>query len=396
MQIGLLVTATSNAKAFGVSTGATASEQDVDDALIKGLNAQGGLAGRKITPIYAKTDTGSSNPENDFAAACARFTQDNHVEAVLGYNFTYYNSFESCLAKRGVPHLSTGFNVADPVELAKVPLLRALDVPTIDRRGLLKIDNGFADKVLTTSSKLGIITDNCPGTARSLNKVVLPQLKARRLSEPRVVTISCTTDAAAASSALSNAVLQFRSSNVDQVVFHSVSEGPPLLLFATSAESQGYRPGYLMTSLGNLDLLSGLLPASQLKNVNAYGWLPTQDVPPSRYGPRNASQKRCLALLKTGGVAPTAGQDYYYAYNVCEAFFLYERALAGTGGSTSGRAVVDAVSSLGTGFESLTNDGGSLFSRDRPDAPRAARRATFSTDCRCFSYSGAARPIPTV
>ncbi len=105
--------------------------------------------------ILSATSEPGSNPENDFAAACARFTQDNHVEAVLGYDFTYYHSFEACLGKRGVPHLSTGFNVADPTELAKVPLFRSLDVPTIDRRGLLKVDNGFADKVLTTAASWG-------------------------------------------------------------------------------------------------------------------------------------------------------------------------------------------------------------------------------------------------
>ena len=94
LSIGVVLTATSNAESFGVSFGNTYSERQVDDAIINALNAQGGLAGRKIVPVYAKTDTGSSNWQTDFSAACATFTQDHHVVAVLGYVFNYFSSFE--------------------------------------------------------------------------------------------------------------------------------------------------------------------------------------------------------------------------------------------------------------------------------------------------------------
>ena len=118
LSLGVVLTATSNADQFGVSLGNTYSERQVDDAVIKALNAQGGLAGRKIVPVYAQTDTGSSNWETDFSAACATFTQDHHVEAVLGYVFNYFSSFERCLAAKRIPHLSTGFNVPDRRELS--------------------------------------------------------------------------------------------------------------------------------------------------------------------------------------------------------------------------------------------------------------------------------------
>ncbi len=46
---------------------------------------------------------------------------------------------------------------------------------------------------------------------------------------------------------------------------------------------------------------------------------------------------------------PRAGQDHYNAYNVCEAFFAYEQALKGTGGSTAGDAVVAQCPGWGPG-----------------------------------------------
>jgi hypothetical protein len=398
IKIGIVLTATSNAASFGVKLGNTYDEKQIDDALVAAMNAQGGLNGRKIVPIYAKTDTGSNNWETDFSAACATFTQDNKVEAVLGYVFNYFSSFEACLARKGIPHLNTGFNIPDNKELSAFPLHLALDVPTIGRRSLAKLEGGVADGVLTPASKIGVLRDTCPGTARSFDQVFLPAVKRLGLQVKQDISISCgsgNSDSGAAVSALQSAELQFASSGVDRVIFHSVSEGPALLLFTTNAESQNYRPIYLVSSLANLESLRGFMSANQLKNVHGYGWMPTQDVPPSTYPKANSNQARCLALLRSKNITPTSGPDFYYAYNICEAFFVYEQGLKGTGGNSRGAAVMAAVKGLGTSFTSATNEGGSTFRPSLPDAPRAARHLVYTASCTCFSYTGPQRAIPS-
>jgi len=398
LTIGVVLTKTSNAESFGVSTNNTVTEQKVDDAVIAGINEHGGLAGRKLVPVYASTDTGSSNWDTDFAAACATFTQDHHVVAVLGYVFNYVQSFERCLATKGIPHLSTAFNVPDRPELAKFPLQIDLVVPTIDRRGLLKLENGAADGVLTPKSRIGVITDTCPGSPTSLNQVFLPKAKQLGLTVAKVVSVSCPNGNADSSSAvgtLQNAVLQFASSGVDRVIFHASSEGPALLLFSLSAESQHYRPEYVVSSLANLDALHSYVPAAQISNIHGYGWMPTQDVPPSAYPKPNALQARCLGLLRSKKITPVAGTDFAYAYEFCESVFVYERALLATGGDSTGTKVASAVKALGTSFASLTNEGGSIFSADRPDAPRFARHLVYAATCKCFTYTGPTRTIPT-
>jgi hypothetical protein len=398
IKIGIVLTATSNAASFGITFGNTYTERQVDDALVAAMNAKGGLDGRRIIPVYAKTDTGSANWETDFAAACATLTQDNHVEAVLGYVFNYFASFESCLAKKGIPHLNTGFNIPDAQELRQFPLHVALDVPTIGRRSLAKLEGGVADGVLTSKSKIGVLRDTCPGTARSYEQTFLPTAKRLGLTISKDISISCAngnSDSGSAVEALQSAVLQFASSGVDRVLFPAVSEGPALLLFELSAESQHYYPTYVVSSLANLEALRTDMPANQIKNVHGYGWMPTQDVPPSTYPRRNGSQARCLSLLRTKGVTPSAGPDYYYAYNLCEAFFVYELALTRTGGNSEGRGIVAAVKSIGAGFDSATNAGGSLFSPAFPDAPRFARHTVYVASCTCFGYTGPSRPIPT-
>jgi hypothetical protein len=398
LSIGVVLTGTSNADSFGVSLGNTYSERQVDDAIINALNAQGGLAGRKIVPVYAKTDTGSSNWQTDFSAACATFTQDHHVVAVLGYVFNYFSSFERCLSAKGIPHLSTGFNVPDREELSHYPLQMDLDVPTIDRRGLLKLVGGAADGVLTSKNRIGLLTDTCPGTPTSLQHVFLPAAKKLGLNVAKTVTIGCpngNSDTAGAVSALQSAVLQFASAHIDRVILHASSEGPALLLFSLSAESQGYRPTYIVSSLANLEALRGNFPTAQVHNIHGYGWMPTQDIPPRYYPAANPLQKRCLALLRSGQVIPSSGPDFYYGYNFCEALFVYERGLLAAHGNSDGARVVAAVKALGTSFASLVNDGGSSFSADRPDAPRTMQHLVYTDSCSCFRYTGPSRAIPT-
>ena len=104
------------------------------------MNDSGGLAGRKIVPVVADTDTATARWETDYQAACATFTEDHHVSAVLGYSFAMIESFESCLTKAGVSHLSGGYAIGDEKTLDDYPALVATTNPTVDRRYLVQLD----------------------------------------------------------------------------------------------------------------------------------------------------------------------------------------------------------------------------------------------------------------
>jgi len=395
--IGVVLTGTSNASQFGVSLGNTVSEQDIDQAVVDGLNAQGGIAGRRIKVVYANTDTGSNNWETDFSAACAKFTQDNKVDAVLGYVFNYFASFESCLAKRGIPHLNTGFNIPDRQELRPFPLFLAVNTPIIDRRGLLKLRGAVADGVVTKASKLGVLSDTCPGTQSSLNRTFLPEAKRLGLTVTKTIAIGCTNgngDTGRAVSELQSAELQFASSGVDTVVLHSVSEGPALLLFTLNADSQNYHPKYLVSSLANLDALKSYFPAGQVRNIHAYGWMANQDVPPAAYPKPNSVQQRCLGFMKAKQIALSTGPDYAYAYNFCEAVFTYEKALVARAGDSNGAGVLSAIRALGPNVESVINNEGSAFGPQLLDAVRSYRHVVYVPSISAFAYTGPVRLVP--
>jgi hypothetical protein len=395
--IGVVLTGTSNASQFGVSLGNTVSEQAVDQAVVDGLNAKGGLAGRRIKVVYANTDTGSSNWETDFGAACAKFTQDNKVDAVLGYVFNYFSSFESCLSKRGIPHLNTGINIPVRHELRPYPLFLAVNSAIIVRRRMIKLRGATADGVVSRSSKLGVLTDTCPGTQSSLNRTFLPETRRLGLTVTKTIAIGCTNgngDTGRAVSELQSAELQFASSGVDTVVLHSVSEGPALLLFTLNADSQNYHPKYLVGSLANLDALKSYFPAGQVRNIHAYGWMANQDVPPAAYPKPNAAQKRCLGFLTAKSIKPSTGPDYAYAYNFCEAVFTYEKALLARSGDSGGPGVLTAIRALGPHVESVINNEGSAFGPQLIDAVRGYRHVVWVPARSAFAYTGPVRAVP--
>jgi ABC-type branched-subunit amino acid transport system substrate-binding protein len=400
VKIGILLTKVGQADALGLSVGNTHSEREFDDAVINALNKQGGLHGRRIIPVYADTDTASSNWESDYQAACATFTQDNRVDAVLGSSFAYFVSFESCLAKAGIPHLTNSSNVADNVELSRFPLLRALIVPTIDKRSIAKLQGAMNTGFLTPKNKLGVITDSCPGTQRAWNRVVKPFLTRNNITVAKTADEGCADgyngSFSSAGAAVSNALLSFRSAGVDRITFITVSESGTMLVMAQGASSQNYYPGWIVSSLVGTSILQDQAPAEQLKNTRVYGWLPSQDVSPAYYEPPNQAQRRCYGYLKSSGIRPQSPADYSYSQSICEALFAYDAALGRSGGSLNGTAVIRGLDQLGTSFQSVFDlRGAAHFDPARlNDVPGLYREAVWKSGCSCFNYHGPSYPMP--
>lgn len=398
IKIGIVRTGVSNAEAYGVSFGETVTEAKVYDALIKAFNDSGGIAGRKIIPIYADTDTASSSWDADFAAACAKFTEDHTVAAVLGYVFNFDPAFETCLARKGIPHLSTTFNVPDSVELAKYPLLVNLGTPRIERRSRTKIDGAMKTGVLTKVSKLGIVIDSCPGTKRAWLDKTKPYLEAKGLNIASVYESGCPHGSSEAGTEIGragNLVLQFRTAGVDRVMINSVSEGPPVFVIASAAEAQNWYPKYVVSSLANAAVLASQMSPRQAENVHGYGWLPVQDVNPAQWPGQTAPQKRCTAMASRNGVKLQSATDYSYAFNLCDALFAYERALKATRGAAAGQGIVGAVETFGTSYVSaMTLEGRARLTPSVHDAPTLARYFAWDDGCSCYTYRSTKLAIP--
>ena len=395
IEVGFLNTKVGNAAAAGLNTGETYTPAEVFHALVNAMNDRGGLAGRKIVPVVADTDTATARWETDYQAACATFTEDRNVQAVLGYSFAMIDSFESCLTKAGVAHLTGGYAVGDEKTLDDHPAMFATTNPTVDRRYLVQLDGAVRSGFLKKTHRLGLVLDDCPPDWRAYNRTVVPYVKRTGLNVVAKTVVSCpdgASDVAPVVQQLNNAVLQFRSANVDRVFV----EGIPFVFFANTAEGQGWHPGYLLTSTtAGAALEANNIPERQLENIFASGWLPYLDVSVSKQPAKTAPQQRCLALLKEKGVIPEQYNDFHSAYTTCDAMFLYERALKATRGVSAAGAVATAIEALGTAYAGPTaHNGKTGYGPDDHDAVSTYRPWTWKRDCDCFLYIGGPRPMP--
>ncbi len=393
IQIGFVTTSVGNAEAFGVNAGQSYTDKSMFQAMVAEYNAHGGVAGHRIVPVYGATDTASSDWSTQFQAVCAKFTQDNHVQVVIGYIFVFLPSFERCLANAGVPHLYAGYQPGDVIDQQQFPTMVSTAHPTVDGFDLTALEGALRTGLLTKSTKLGMIIDTCADGDRAYRRSVEPWLKAHAINYMTFIG-DCArgaTDASSASSAISSAELQFSTSGVNLVFGNAVE----LLLFMNDAQTQGYRPEYLTASGGGALQASGAAPTSQMQHLHGFGWTPAIDVDlqhqPTSPSP---SQKTCVARLKHHGLQPKAYNDFMAAYATCDGLDLYSRALAA--GATTPRPVVDAVLAAQAHLAGALTYGGRLRAGPHQrGGPRLYREYGWTDSCKCLTYRGGVYPLPT-
>ncbi len=235
LTVGMLVTTASGLDSTGYSLGNTVNEQA----------RRQGPRHAPSTPRVVSPDTSSSGstPRQTPSARAGRATSPlparpspmtTRSKAVLGYSFNYYASFESCLAKKGIPHLSSSFNIPNRKELSRFPAFVAVDVPTVERRGLAKVDGALATGYLTARTNSAswpttarvVRTPSTTSCSRSSSELAFQHPRSRSSAAS-----TATPTPATPALELSNAELAFASAGIDRVMIHGVSEGPSMAQF---------------------------------------------------------------------------------------------------------------------------------------------------------------------
>jgi hypothetical protein len=391
VKIGIVTTSVGNAAALGINAGQSYTDKAMWTALVEEYNARGGLAGRKIVPVFGETDTASSNWESQFAAVCATFTQDNRVEAVIGYVFVFLPSFESCLAKAGIPHLYGGYQPGDKVAQQQYPGLIATGHPTVDGSTVAVLEGALRTGLLSKSTKLGLLLDTCAHGDRAYSRTVEPWLKAHAVNFETVI-MNCaqgSSDVSSGANAVSSAGLRFAASGVNLVLANGIA----LLLFMINAQTQGYSPQYL-TSLGGAALEQNA-PGKQMKNLHGFGWMPSVDVNPGHQPyARTPGQAACVGKVVKRGLRPSQYNDFMALYQACDGLELYAKALAA--GARGPVEVVNAVASALPSFRGTGTYSGLLRSvSGQRGGPGVMRAYAWTDRCSCFTYRGPTMPIPT-
>jgi hypothetical protein len=352
---------------------------------------KGVIAGRKLRVVTAEIDPASTTYASDFQAACEKLIVDGHANVVLTADVIGNDGFSACVARAGVAQINTGYGSVDLDTYRRFPHQVNLSVPDADARMRSVIDGAIGAGTLHAHDTVGVVVEGCPFDGRVYDSTVLPRLRAVGVTAVVRQDTSCITGFSGlggAASTMGSAVLRFRSSAVDHVLFVSNFEGPLLLFFTQQAENQGYRPSYLLSSSGVPATVIGDIPAGQRTALSGDGTLVSTDVTAGAQA-TTAEQRACQQAMKDAGhpVASGSQVDALAAYDACDAFSVLAAALHITRGASSGSALRSAMNSVRRLRLAGNVDGSLHLMPTSPTAPARTRHFAYSGSCACLSYT---------
>jgi hypothetical protein len=351
-------------------------------ALVKDLNARGGILGRPVTPVYYEWNVANANDSP--AKGCIKLTEDDHVFAILTV-VNVNQEMTACAAKHRTLLINASFGAGDRYlydhfgdwffspSLLVLNEQKALLLQTLRSAGRLK-----------TGVKVGIaILGEEEQYQRVADASIIPTLKAWKVP---YFTYVMESDAD-----VSGAVLRFRSEGVNLVIFSSASAIPPLL-FMRHANSQGWSPSYALTDADDSNTLGQFVPRNQRERISGVGTQPISNVAVNQH-PHSAAEKRCLAIMRAGGENDTNRRSNLTAEPYCEALWDFEAAAKRVSGPLTSAAFRSAFPTVGTSYAPVMTFKVD-FANGRHDNAATYRDFAWKKDCDCIGYTGPLRAIP--
>lgn len=327
-----------------------------------------------------------SNPSAANQAACATWTQDTRVHAVVLPGLVTDNLLH-CLDKARTPLIQSGAEIFRQYASTYKRYLRYFHISAMegDRFDRLAIQRLLARGYFTPWDRL---TGRPGGTAPVRVGVVIrndddydSQLASLKRSFAAAGITPFSYDRCPAtintSSCMQNLELRYQANNVTHVY------GQFDTIFMNTANSQGYRPRYFVPI--ELNLFAQNAPGNQLVGAMAESYLPTSDVPDEKDpgGPTDATT-RCLALMEKGGQIPRTRLARASMASICDSFWFIEAAIK-RHGSLTDDALEQGLQQLGTSVQSALT-WATRLGPDQHAGTSGLRDLAYEEACRCFSY----------
>lgn len=359
--------------------------------LIADANTHGGLGGHQIKPVYWELNLGTTaNFQQQEQAACATWTQDHHVVAVI--TLVYTDTILNCLSKAKTPLVSmhtiatqsiTTLHRTYPAYFEPV----ALD---LDRAAAATVNQLFSNGYFTKGAKIGVVTFDDVRFRYAYDKAMAPALQAHNLKASQVAYLrnpQSVGDYTQVSSEAINTVVRFRGAGIDHVIFIDWG-GSASLFFTLAAANQGFRPRYGLNSASGLQVLANGLGGqakNQLTNALGIGWNPSSDVKPANNPDlKNPARIRCLDVLRRGGADTSAAADSAN-FQACDSFSTLRAAFDGAS-RLDLTTFVAGMNALGDRHRTAST-WLSTTTAEQHDGVSSAATAAFVADCTCFRYT---------
>jgi ABC-type branched-subunit amino acid transport system substrate-binding protein len=391
-------------KALGVGAISQGDTKADAQAIVDDINAHGGVAGRKLVPVWFNYDVSDTRPYTvQDNAACAKFTQDNHVFAVLGTGIT--DNYTACATKAGAINL--GSNIIDPdvAYFQRYPYYFGYDTVSQDRMmadevgALVRLkyftawdaNNGKPGGVAPV--KVGIIGYDSPSWRTPLQQKLLPGLARAGIKvDPADVQLILRPDDNSqipqAVAQVQSAVLKFRQDNVSHVIVLDAN-GSMMLQLLQNARGQHYYPRYGVNTATGMQALAdtGAVDGDQFAGAVGLGWSPTLDLAAGksdRY--LGAATKNCLDVIeKRTGQRFSSTNAAAIALDYCDGLYLLRDAANRAGTVLNQQTARMAIESLGAAFKPA-GVASSYFGPSQHDGLETGYDMRWDTDCSCSRY----------
>lgn len=387
----------------GISTG---DEELNFKILIGEINAHGGIAGRKVIPVFHRVDATTTETGDQLVSEmCSDWTEDHHIFAST---FGGDRGLLTCLDKARVvtsyDNLGTSaaevfktFRYYAEVSLLNLNRLADAEVKRLSARHWFTPWDATLGAAGGPGTKVGVITYDDDSFKSAVRHNLEPALKSAGYPAVRVVYAhvpQTTAELSQDASDVSNAILKFRQEGIEHVIVLDAS-GTLTLLFLNTAQGQHYFPRYGFNSQNAPQVLltGGDVQAQQLVGSMGIGWFPTLDLRPEDNaddGPySNTARRRCITLFRQHGVTFKDANAKGVALLTCSStYFLkaaVERGLQLRPGPINRDTFLAGVNALGESFESPMTFG-TRFGPDRHDGADLVRDFSFQQSCTCVRY----------
>ena len=352
-------------------------QQQMAQAVVDDINSHGGVACRKLAVTYYQ-----ANPIDPTSTQniCLQIQQAG-VFAVIG-GFAYPQGANDCLAQQKIPvianlgptpsegkqyypyYMSIG---PDPVQDYRDAIFGMRD------RGFFTAAQGF--------QKLAILEDDC---SVEINRAVYSYIVQAGVPAGKIVKndFSCPSGGFASPGDMSNFATQDNLSHVTNVV--EVTGGGSFKEFTSAAQSQGYKPKYLVSNYNGFMITATGSTGPDPNNFD--GTIATTD---SKYGEfgtpglNDPATQACIALFSRHGLPSSYITGSYYGGGNCNTFELFAAAAGHDPGLTRS-ALAQGLSQVGRFNEAYPN-ADSIYKAPGSFTPTAVSGGDFWWTVRFYS-----------
>jgi ABC-type branched-subunit amino acid transport system substrate-binding protein len=326
-------------------------QQKIYQAYIDNINATGGVAGRKIVPVYEQyCPLGSAGP----LAVCTKLTDDDKVFAVIGTFVDFSGDAQTCVANQHKRVLMT-FNLTQEIIDQSPPGMMVFPGATAERTVNVLLQLLNKDKRLK-GKKVAVLGGS--QEASTVNKSIVPGLKKLKvpMGSTAILSINGTADTTAAQAQLDSFIEKWKGQHVNTIflsgdevsskafVTKLRQEMPKVTLISDTADTRDF---------AKQETHAGIKP-------NPYEGLITAAGPTPADYDKGPNHKYCAAIYKkyTKKTAPksstvikaTGGKTndvYGTISDACQAMSLFDDIATKAGKNLNDATWVNAVNHYG-------------------------------------------------